>query len=339
MDFLLCIFIFLIILSLRPYTCQGINAKYLSINNTSKLKGIFSITIILHHISERIIGEGYVLFPALLHVGYMIVAAFFFLSGYGLKKQYDSHGNLYLQKIWKHRIAYLLIVYCIVSVLYSLFRVYIIRNYSWQDVARSFINGNPIASNSWYIIVQIIFYLFFLITYKYVHSQQKAIAVLSLLVLLFNVGLYKLSFSSVWYISNYAFPIGVFWATYKEKIDSYISRHYFSTLLLAGLLFTLACLGKSVVCTSLVSILSIVLLLLVIMKANLTGKIWDAMAKISLEIYLLHAIPLLLFRSDYIYINNSILWTVVVVFSSVVLSYLGHLVFVPIKRLIKRDAV
>lgn len=79
----------------------GYNDEYLSTETTKKEKGIAAILILLHHLSQRVKVSGP--FVILGYIGFILVAVFFFISGYGLsygvRYKYD-----YLKGFFKRRV-------------------------------------------------------------------------------------------------------------------------------------------------------------------------------------------------------------------------------------------
>lgn len=113
MDIILIIFAGVILISCRFKNEQG---DYLNLAKCNCLRGIMAVAIVLHHMSEKT--HGGIAFPQLQHIGYLIVAVFFFLSGYGLTVSYSKKGIAYFRGFWRKRIGYLAVVYLLVTALY-----------------------------------------------------------------------------------------------------------------------------------------------------------------------------------------------------------------------------
>lgn len=320
MDILLLFFILIILCSTRWYKIGDFNDDYLSMDNTGKLRGIMAITIILHHISEKTTGA--ILFPQLVHVGYMIVAIFFFLSGYGLMLQYMKKGVGYLHGFWKSRVLYLLLVYAWITALYIIYRVFVLGNSDMDFVIHSFYDGNPIATNSWYIVVQLAFYAIFWFSFKPLGGAiPKRIVVVTVLTALLSLLLWAVDYPSIWYLSNFAFPLGLLYAYKKEKLFSYCTRRYIFVITALLLTFGISCTISSVFATMFVACSVTMIVVVLMMKFRLVGKLWSWIGGLSLEIYLLHAIPMTFFRSKFIYIENDVCWTLCIVLTSIALAF------------------
>lgn len=213
MDFILFIFFVLIC-----FTCRRVSSGmdsgsiYLSIDNTKILRGFLAVAIVLHHISEHS-NAGY-FFPVMVHAGYLIVAVFFFLSAYGLLVSYQKKGKDYLNGFWKNRILYLFVIWFLVSLVYWFFDMCLGKtNVGVKFFLLSFFNGHPIAKNSWYIIVQLMMYVFFWFAYTIPEIKQaKRISVVFALLVLVAFVFNRVGYGSIWYMSNFAFVFGLFYA-------------------------------------------------------------------------------------------------------------------------------
>ncbi len=72
--------------AVRPLS--GFNEDYLSLDTGKALRGFFALVVVFHHLAQQT--ETGLLFHRFTHAGYLCVAVFFFLSGYGLQR---SHMN------------------------------------------------------------------------------------------------------------------------------------------------------------------------------------------------------------------------------------------------------
>ena len=239
LDIIVLAFVLLIIFSVKYAKPSHQHKDYLDIESTTGLRGILAITIVLHHMSEKI-DSGYV-FPYFQHLGYLVVAVFFFLSGYGLLVSYKKKGKNYLKGFLKKRVLYLLIIYLLVSAAYIVFDIIIGKEMSVKRAFTGlFLSSDPIAVNSWYITVQLMLYLFFWIVFSLGKPSRKTkILITTVLVALLAVIYRLVNYYSYWYISNFAFVFGMLWAEEKEKIDLVLQKHYLLCVFASGLLFSL----------------------------------------------------------------------------------------------------
>lgn len=236
-----CLALMLLVLYQCKFVHKGEISNYLSIENTTSIRGGLSVLIVLHHLS------GYYTTTTFLtlfkHIGFFVVGLFFFLSGYGLmfglrNKQGYLHGFL------KRRVFKLLIPYWLANVIYVLVRVLLGEAFNFQQFVLSMVGGGLFTESGlingpgWYIFIQIILYILFFVSYRKKHNHMLFGSLYLLLVcVLVTYG------EELYWRSLLAFPLGLFWATYKEQIDNIKGKQR----VMAGTLFLITMAGSGVV--------------------------------------------------------------------------------------------
>lgn len=84
------VFLTMTCLSFRPIHI-GYSKEYLSLMTTKQLKGIVAYAIIIHHLSQKMQVPG--LLSIIGYIGFICVAVFFFISGYGLECALKNKEN------------------------------------------------------------------------------------------------------------------------------------------------------------------------------------------------------------------------------------------------------
>ena len=352
MDWILLAFFICISFACR-FIPNGVDSKetYLSLDNTKVLRGFLAIAIVLHHISEHT-DDGH-FFSMMVHAGYLIVAVFFFLSGYGLLVSFNKKGHNYLKGFWKKRILYLFFIWFLVSLGYWLYDVYIGRmNIGVKSFLFSFIDGHPIALNSWYIIVQLLMYVCFWAAYiipsNTLTNERRIAIVFSLLVLiaiLFN----RIGYSSIWYISNFAFVFGLLYAEKKQLFEIMLSNRWWVCLFITAIGFVVfsaapLCLeyfdGEvyifRLISRMVSSVAFVAMLVVLLFRIRLIGDFWKKLGGMSLEIYLLHGMVYSFFHSNICYINQDWLWTLLTLVVTIVIAIPTHFVSNMVAKLLQK---
>ncbi|MBR0465875.1 MAG: acyltransferase [Clostridia bacterium] len=323
MDIILFSFFTFIIVFSR-YT--SFNEEYMSLTNTLPVRGIMAVAIVLHHLAENNLGGKF--FPLLIHLGYLIVAVFFFFSGYGLTFSYLKKGKSYLKGFWKKRILYLIVILFVFAFVYSIYYI----------VIDKFVFSPFLVDNCWYIYIQIVLYILFYISFILFGEKNIGLSLFLLFVLqiLLTVILILLKFDSIWIISNFGFIAGCFLAYKKDCIDKVIKNYFFLLLFVSIILFGGFSLLPTVVNAYYISrfgstVVFCVIVCLVMTKIRFKGKALNYLGSISLEIYLIHGLVMRILAH---YIYNNILFSVLTIFISIAFAYALNFVDKSIKKLI-----
>ncbi len=312
---------------------HGINENYLSRDNCTVLKGLFAVIISLHHISQNV--DGGVIASNLKSVGYLSVGVFFFISGYGVMKQYKSSSD-YLRGFLRKRLVAICIPYAIVVCIYwaSSFSFYQ-RPYSLLEVIKSLVNGVPIAANSWYVIFIILFYLVFFQSAT-MHKKNYGRIILSCtLIFMLWVGfcLFR-KFADYWFNSWLGLMGGMYWAVYEDKILAVLRKSFCRYIVTVGVLFVLGhsiyVSNDSMFRTSLqgiilalfTSLLFVSGIIGLCMKTQITNVFFAKTGKISFEYYMIHGLFIELFKSNIIPVQNSLVYGILVIICSMASAYI-----------------
>lgn len=97
---------------------KGFNEDYLSLKSSKLYKGFLAIIILFHHISQKV--NPNLLFYKFSYVGYLAVAVFFFISGYGTHKS-NLKSDKYRKNFLLNKFINILIPYIIVTTIYVIY--------------------------------------------------------------------------------------------------------------------------------------------------------------------------------------------------------------------------
>lgn len=336
LDILLFLFIVSILIGCKYSLPKKQFDDYLSIESTNALRGMLAIEIVLYHMAQK--GVGGVFFTQLNHFGYLPVPIFFFLSGYGLMYQYKKKGRVYLKNIWISRIGYLSLIYFLVTILYSVFKYAIGREITWLGFFNNLILINPSPIGLWYLIVQIVLYMFFYFAFILDTKKTTKISLVFLFILLFSILLYFIKSEIFWYQSNFAFAVGLLWSEYKERIDGIIKKHFLASILLVSMVlfgsvsllyfaryFNFNITFLDIILKNIIGIFATVFVVICMKVIKPNAKYWKFIGSISLEVYLIHPLVWVLLRNDHIYIQDDTLWTILTLAISICFAMIMNL--------------
>ena len=332
---------------------SSINSKdYLSLATCKSYRGLFAIVVILHHLAQRT--ETGVLFRFFISMGSLAVAFFFFLSGYGLQRSYITKSDKYRDGFLLKRVPTVFIPYIIITTIYWLTLLFLGQFYSLKDIIQRFIDGNPIADHSWFIVNILIFYVVF---WLLMHLCKKNYLMMVLggfiWYILHFIFCYKMQYGGFWYTSSQLLVIGMFWATYEQNVISLYKKNKFTlTAIVSASLFflffnlngllpltnnlTYILINLSPYLTRIFFVLSVLAFFL---KIHFGNKILNFLGEISLELYISHGLFIRVLRSKFMYIDNELIWSISVLAGTILFSYGLHILFQAILRIYKQTVL
>ncbi len=150
----------------KNITKTNINA--LTVDNTTALKGIMAIIIVIAHLRNNIpmLNDTYI-GSLLTSSGYLIVGMFFFLTGYGLCESYKNKENYY-NTFFKNRIVTFYFDCIIFCAIYCIYYLFIGKEINFQGIVTSIfcLGQGSYISNGWYLQVAGYIYICFFIIHK-----------------------------------------------------------------------------------------------------------------------------------------------------------------------------
>ncbi len=314
---------------------------------TQGLKGILCILVVLCHLRSYLapVDNSAVLSSLFVAFGYISVALFFFLSGYGLSAQYYKKPD-YMKPFFKNRVLNLYIKYVIIILCYAVL-FFAVGLIDYKLLAQSFFFGGTIVVNGWYFQAVILMYIIFGIVYK-LRMNDK----LKLILFFIGTGLYILIAklicdSNHWYQSVLCFPLGFLYNFVNVKTDR--EKGNTALKLIHSLLKIIIGIALMVVKASFVGIPDWLNTLLIPIAAVLfiTGlsecgvlricnnPVLKFMGGISLEMYAVHGAVITVLRSSFIWIKNDLLFLVLVLSVSILGSAMLNFIFKQIDKMLK----
>lgn len=313
---------------------------YLQKNNTNRLRGILALGILLHHISLRC--WAYFPFNIFIRVGCLIVAVFFFLSGYGMYSSYQNNFNIFKlgfrKRLWRLLIPFLtfLLLYCILLIYNVGFQGLIIR---LKDGRAGDTLGN------WFVYELLIIYcLFFCVFCTLKIKENFKLLLFCLILLLFCSFLKLIGFGAWWYNAVMSFPLGILCALKKEKIigilDSLWKNVFLILVCSLGYLF-FRYLGNHVDNTCIIFISALLqapffslAVVCCTYRIQFTGSVLKFFGDISYELFLCQGMIIYLFGWNMYSPKSDFVYMFAVGFSSLFIAVIFHFVF---NKLLKKD--
>lgn len=339
----------------KPVRGKEWNEEFMSLGQTKALLGLCSVVIMFHHMSQKtcapwlksdVIVHG---LDGFVNVGYLIVALFFFCSGYGIFKSYRTKDN-YFENFFIKRAFPILLMGFISGVLFFVAR-------SLKDVPFSFRTvfsiGGPSMLNEygWYVIMILAMYLLFYLGFSRAKKDIHGIAVVVLGTIALIVFCDYFIYGTWWYNTIHLFVLGIVFAAYEDRIIPILKKRYVFILVIciavtaigfaAGNYLTslYGLLGKTYVykvdrwvafAGQMISAVSFTIAVMMVgMKIRIGNAALDILGKMTLETYLVHGLFVQLFGFCFIqntvtplvYIKNVTLYVLVVLVCSLPLAF------------------
>ncbi|MBQ6695859.1 MAG: acyltransferase [Lachnospiraceae bacterium] len=367
-NYILCIYpIVLVILLLfgAKIAPKGtVYEDFFSLKTAKVLQGGSAVGIILHHLVQEVTSYGAVWKGPITHMNWMGVlftSVFFFSSGYGLLKSYETKTD-YLECFLERRMPAVLIPFLVSNVIYFIFiGIYTGRITRVTDAITCLFGFTLINTNTWFLVEIMIFYMAFYVLYKYIKDTGHALGAMTGVVLLTIVISLFLGHDNSelnghwfmgewWYNSSIVFVFGMLVAKYEREILRIAKKHYMWLLPVAILVFVgMYILSENIVenvgyycewdgyqgykekaitafVQSMTCILFMMMIVLICMKVKFYNIIMDFVGKISLALYIIHDLIKQNVLNMYEEISEPVFFLIVFVYSFVMASILHFLV-------------
>lgn len=301
--------------------------------NTNAIKGISAVFVVIFHLSEKLafLNDIPVLNFIVYLFGFTTVAMFFFISGFGLKKQLVIKGNEYLNDFPKKRILGFYMDYLLFFSLTIIVKLFTKDpGLSFIVIIKSLTIGKTIVTYGWYWTAILFLYICFYLINKFTKKF------FSIILSFFSVGLwlfllYLIDDFSVWYLTVFMFPLGIIYANFQEKIDCIFINKKNSIIIL----FAIMLIYSALIITStyyhflpgfieilVFSLLTVVFYVFITHVVSLSNFLTRFLGNISAQLYFMHGFVVLCFGWHVLSISNNYLYAVIVFIISIVLSFI-----------------
>ncbi len=303
--------------------------NYFSVGQTRSIKGMCAVFILLSHLCAYLAD----VFPSLFlfkYVGAIMVAGFFFASGYGLQYGVMNKDN-YLKGFFSKRMLSLALPYYIINFFY------ITTNHmDLKSIIQSLFGYHL-----WFIMAIAIFYVGFYLCNR-IFGKNLSSAAMTVFVLIYIAVMYKLHFGFWWYNSSLAFAAGIWVCKFKNSFTAFFRKKWaLKALLLTALFaatFAYYCryIHEETLLTLVISLINTtvfaVALPVLSMKIQLQNPILYFCGGLSLEPYLTHALWISWLRMGFWYnlapslLDKDAVYFAAIIVGTVVMSMVVHIV-------------
>ena len=367
MEYILCVYpVVLIILFLlgAKFAPKGtVYEDFYTLKTAKVLQGTAAVGIILHHLVQEVTDYGAVWKGPITHMNYMgilFTSVFFFSSGYGLLKSYETKPD-YLEGFLEKRLPTVLIPFFASNITYFFaYGVYGGRIHRVTDTVTSLVGFTLLNTNTWFLVEIILFYVVFYVLFKRMKKTECALwsmvgFVFFIMVISLLLGHDKSEINGHWFMgewwynSTIVFAVGMLVARYEKNVLEFAKKNYkwlFPVILLgfAGMYILSEYMVQNVgyyceweghrgyleksltvLVQSATGILFALVMIMVCMKVRFYNKVIAFLGKISLALYIIHDLIKQTVLNKYEDIADPLFFLLVLV-SSLIATYILHLV-------------
>ena len=367
MEYILCVYpVVLIILFLlgAKFAPKGtVYEDFYTLKTAKVLQGTAAVGIILHHLVQEVTDYGAVWKGPITHMNYMgilFTSVFFFSSGYGLLKSYETKPD-YLEGFLEKRLPTVLIPFLASNIIYFFaYGVYGGRIHRVTDTVTSLVGFTLLNTNTWFLVEIILFYVVFYVLFKRMKKTECALwsmvgFVFFIMVISLLLGHDKSEINGHWFMgewwynSTIVFAVGMLVARYEKNVLEFAKKNYkwlFPVILLgfAGMYILSEYMVQNVgyyceweghrgyleksltvLVQSATGILFALVMIMVCMKVRFYNKVIAFLGKISLALYIIHDLIKQTVLNKYEDIADPLFFLLVLV-SSLIATYILHLV-------------
>lgn len=318
--------------------------KYMSKEYTNCLRGIFAILVVVHHLYQYSgLFRGTYIGVILQLFGFLSVAMFFFLSGFGL--MFSANKKNYIHQFFRKRFLPLYCFYVFLIILYSLWTLFLEKEISLYSIIQSFFFGDTIVTNGWYMQATFIMYLLYLLVFKIFKLAKTQILFFSIGILAYCVVCRLLDLGINWYQTIPCMVLGMIYCNNKNHIDVVLQRYAWRIFGLFSILFAVSFLLSVVtkimvlfdVLYSLFFVCAMISLAYIFCNTSLIeNKFTKLCGEYSLEIYVTHGLFLRLIKLKYI--ENIPLYIITVIIGTILMSLIIKKIHTKIMSFFKQMA-
>lgn len=315
--------------------------------NQSCVRGVFAIIIFVSHVRSYFDNIDSIFdksaFLLVGAIGQLMVAIFFFYSGFGIMESYKASDN-YFKKFPTRRFLKTLLHFDIAVILFFIVNVIFSFEYGLSTILLAFTGFTSIGNSNWFMFAIFIMYISTFVAYLCTKKNKKALPyVATIFIIIYLVVLYLVNMPAYFYDTALTFLFGMFYALFKEKIENSIfksNKKYLTCLGLSVMVFLGLYILKFIfnpmqIVYNLLAISFCFVIVLLTYKIQLNNKILQFLGKYSFNIYILQRLPMRLLAMTAL-INYHVLFSVVSLFITLILAILFNYICGKIDKLLWR---
>lgn len=332
---MIVLIVLLLFISLYGMRISSFHNDYMSLDSTNAIKGIFAVIILFSHLRQYIVltdtfaNNSYI--GILKYIGQMMVTMYLFYSGFGLMESLRKKTN-YRQNFLKNRFLKILLHFDIAVLMYIILQLALGKVFPLSEYLGSLFGWYSVGNSNWFIFDILVLYLIFYFSMWFAecfgsrlnkHSGRVVLIVALVSCLLLWYFLHRIKGQSWWIDNIMAFPLGIGYSLYRDKIETWLRNGYNYYFIFFALTVILVAWrhfkGVDIfgVCTCLFALWVILLS----MKVKFDNKILQWLGVQAFAIYILQRLPMIFFASMGIN-HNTLTYCLLVIPSVFIIAFI-----------------
>ncbi len=308
---------------------QVLLQSYCSVSQTRSIKGIFVITVFFYHFISYVHLESWYDLPLRYYCscfGQLMVAPFFFYSGYGIFESIKAKGPGYIQAFPQKRILKTLFHFDFAVCLFLLLDLLIGERLSLSRFVLSLIGWDSIGNSNWFIFAILCAYVSVYTAMVFFGKDLSLSLILVTVLLLVYVVVISHFKGLTWFDTILAFPLGCLLSLHKTKFESIMKGKRIAPIGALLGIFILSVTQSGIVhgfIKSQIALLAFLYVLIFLsLHVRLENRILNWFGTQVFWIYILQRIPMNLFSFLHLNEYNMYLYFVLCFASTLVLASL-----------------
>lgn len=313
MAILLLSLLVLMLLSMKIHL-NGLDEAYLSKDYTAAIKGIFIMLVFISH------SRSYFDYSATYDqltiqfmnlIGQLMVTLFLFYSGYGVFLSIQKKKEQYVNRMPVDRILKTFFDFAIALTLFVLLGWYLGKSFTISKLLLALTGLVSIGNSNWYMFVIFTLYILTYLVFKLCKKKHFIGLILITMISLGYVFITRLYLPDRFCNTYLCYSLGMWYAYYKSKIDSFMNKYSFSYYGVMIFLFVAFILiyplrYDRIMNYNLLSMIFCLIIVGILMKVSFQNKILIYFGNMLFWIYILQRIPMALIKHHQIISNTSI---------------------------------
>ena len=281
------------------------NRDYISKDSTGAINGIFVLLVFMCHISTYMsLGSpsDKIWTDFKSWMGQLVVVTFLFYSGYGMMCSVCRKGTGYVKGLFKNRFLSLFLHFDIAVLLFAITNLFIKREYSLVDLLLALTTWKAIGNSNWYITAMLCLYLLLIVSFLIFRKKKiPALCLMTVLTVALTYLFIKLGRPAYTYNTIIIFPLGMWYAYFKETIDKVVMKNNFTYILAVSVAMAALAVSQHYKSVGLIiywiwAAAFMLMIVLVSMKLKIGNPILDSLGRHVFSIYILQRIPMSVFK-------------------------------------------